>query len=390
MSNPLPSPTPSEQPEQSHQPQQAEQQTPDQPSRILHLVNEVVSTGNGIVNVTVDLAVAQTALGHTVTVASAGGGFVELLESHGIRHITVPFDDRARAGTTGSYSLWSILRDVQPDIVHAHTPTTCILAAALRHAPGAPKFALVSTVHNVYQRSAPLMGLADVTVGVADDVAETIRAWRPSPRKVASVVNAVIGSPRRAPGMGTATAADVPLNLGQPSIVHVGAISERKGVDVLFEAFEKIHAEHPTAHLWYVGNPDWKEFVARISASPLAPFVHVPGLAENPAEYYRTADVVAVASRREGLALSLLEAREAGAAIVATETDGAREGLDGGDAGVLVPVEDADALASAVSTLFSDADALEALRAKSRANLDRFTIERMAKDYLAIYAEARG
>ena len=350
--------------------------------RVLHLVNEVVDTGNGIVNVTVDLAIELALRGDHVVVASAGGGYTGLLAEHGVRHVTIDFRRRPWSAVR---ALTRLIREVRPEIVHAHTVAPCVLAAAVRRIPGAPTFHLVASMHNVYQHSAALMGSADMTIGVAESVSETVRSLRWHSPRVETVVNGVVGSPRRKAGSAYAD-----LDLGPRSIVTVGAVSHRKGADVLFDAFRALAPTRPDVHLWYVGNVDWEELAERIRNSDLADRVHLDGLSPAPGLHLAAATVVAVASRREGLALSLLEAREEGAAIVATDTDGAREGLDEGRAGVLVPVDDAAELADALAAVLDDPAHRDALRERSAADLDRFSVRRMAGDYRGWYDDLLG
>lgn len=347
--------------------------------RVLHLVNEVVDTGNGIVNVTVDLAIDAHARGHEVAVASSGGGFVDLLRSSGVAHHRIDF----RGEPLRSFSkLRALIADFQPDIVHAHTVAPCVLAAAVRAVPGGPDFTLVATMHNVYQRSSLLMASADMTVGVAQSVSDVVGSRRIRSPLLATVVNGVVNSPRRG------RTDPVARGLGPRSIVAVGAVSHRKGVDVLLAAFEILATTRRDLHLWFIGNKDWEEFVHEAESSVHADRVHLIGLADDPTAFLGEATVVALASRREGLALSLLEAREAGAAIVATETDGAREGLDAGEAGLLVPVDDPDALATALARVIDDRECRDDLRRRSANGLDRFSVTRMAREYEEVYRRA--
>ena len=53
---------------------------------ILHIANHVKQSGNGIVNVMIDLACEQAKLGHNVAVASEGGKYVDLLQKNSIQH----------------------------------------------------------------------------------------------------------------------------------------------------------------------------------------------------------------------------------------------------------------------------------------------------------------
>ncbi len=346
--------------------------------RILHLVNEVVDTGNGIVNVTVDLAIDAHTRGHEVAVASSGGGFVPLLRSSGVSHHHIDF----RSAPFHAFgTLRELIADFQPDVVHAHTIAPCLLAATVRRVPGVPDFAIIATMHNVYQRSSVLMATADMTVGVAQSVTDVVRSRRVRSPMVATVVNGVVGSPRRS------NSEYVPRDLGPRSIVTVGAVSPRKGADVLLAAFTSLAETRPDLHLWYVGNRDWEEFDQDVANNAHSHRIHLVGLADDPASFLTGATAVALASRREGLALSLLEAREVGAAIVATETDGAREGLDQGAAGILVPVDDPEALASALARVIDDPSHRDELRKRSRIGLARFSVTRMARQYECCYRQ---
>ena len=56
--------------------------------RILHILNDVTDRGNGIVNTAVDLAIEQARQGLDVAVISAGGGYVPLLQSAGVLHLS--------------------------------------------------------------------------------------------------------------------------------------------------------------------------------------------------------------------------------------------------------------------------------------------------------------
>ena len=60
------------------------------PLRILHLANNVVDTGNGIIHVMVDLAVGQRQAGHEVAVAAGYGTYAEFLRAFAVRYIPLP------------------------------------------------------------------------------------------------------------------------------------------------------------------------------------------------------------------------------------------------------------------------------------------------------------
>ncbi len=117
--------------------------------RILHILNHIQEIGNGIVNVAVDLACLQAKTGQEVGVVSAGGEYEALLTRYGVRHFQL---DQARKPINfikASRRYRAIVQEFQPDIVHAHMMTGVVLARVLR---SRSRYALVSTVHNEFQR----------------------------------------------------------------------------------------------------------------------------------------------------------------------------------------------------------------------------------------------
>lgn len=139
--------------------------------RILHILNDIQKIGNGIINVAVDLACLQAKTGHHVGVASAGGEYETLLTDYGAQHFHLDQTRKPLNLIRASRDYRAIIREFQPDIVHAHMMTGVVLARALRLRSG---YGLVSTVHNEFQRSSVLMGLADRVIAVSHAVADSM------------------------------------------------------------------------------------------------------------------------------------------------------------------------------------------------------------------------
>lgn len=354
--------------------------------RIMHVVNELVDNGNGIVNVAVDLACVQSSDGHEVSVISRGGDFVPLVERFGVTHHALPLSLTLRGAFQSRNDLRSVLRATDPEIVHSHTlmPAGLVFGNRLedRLRSGSPRVRLVTTVHNEYQRGAILMGAGDLTVSVSEAVDRAMgRRGIPAARRRV-VHNGVVGSPRRRP------IADVPAAaIADPSIVAVGAVSERKGADVLVSAFEKLATEKPDLHVYFVGNLDWAELVDRSTRLWCADRIHFVGLDKEPAKYLKAATMVVLASRRDPFPLVLLEAREAGVPIIASQIDGIPEALDHGDSGRLFPVGDVDALACQIRDLLGSTETRAELSRRSISGVERFTVRRMTDDYVDLYID---
>lgn len=349
--------------------------------RILHILNDVRELGNGIVNAAIDLACAQAQAGFQVAIASGGGEYEDLMKRYGITHYL--FDQRRRP-----ISLWNavwryreIIQDFDPDVVHTHMITGVILARVLR---GNADYTLISTVHNEWQRSAHWMGIADRVIAVSQSVADSMEQRGIPRHKLSVVANGTIGSLRR-----RAIERVEPLPLKRPAITTVAGMFHRKGIGELLEAFVQIADDHPTVHLYLVGNgSDRAEFEQQARNSPYSDRIHFEGFQAEPQRYLLSTDVFVLASRQEPFGLVLAEAREAGCAIVATQVDGIPEVLEGGNAGLLVPVRDVSALAAALSQLLSSRDDLNTWKHRAQQNLDWLRIERVHQETLGVYRSA--
>ena len=135
--------------------------------RIIHLANHADNVGNGIINVMVDLACMQRSAGHEVIVASGSGGFAELLGAHGVEYRLLRQRRRPVTIIKAARQFRALIREVEPDIVHAHMMTGAVLARVLRWND---RYRLVTTVHNSFQRSAIVMAVGDRVIAVSDAV----------------------------------------------------------------------------------------------------------------------------------------------------------------------------------------------------------------------------
>jgi glycosyltransferase involved in cell wall biosynthesis len=350
----------------------------ERPLRILHLLNTVRETGNGIINTAMDIAWGQARLGHEVHVASAGGEFEGRFAAWRVTHHVL--DQRRRPLTLyrASRRLRALVAGLRVDVIHSHMMTGMVLARAVRRGVSP---LLVGHVHNVYQRSARLMGLADVTLCCGTSVAATMRARGVSQEKLQVVLNGPIGSPRLADAATVAAA-----NIERPAIVTVAGMNSRKGIVELIDAFERIAVRRPAAHLHLVGDgPERAAFEARAARGPVAARIHFHGFRKDPTPFLLAADIFVLASRRESFPIVIGEARAAGCAIIATAVDGVPESLDDGVAGLLVPPRDPAALAVALGRLLGDDAERSAWSAAAQRGIERFRVERMVDEVVALY-----
>jgi glycosyltransferase involved in cell wall biosynthesis len=167
-----------------------------------------------------------------------------------------------------------------------------------------------------------------------------------------------------------------------PHLGMVGNLDARKNPALLVEAMPAVRAAVPGARALLIGafkDPAYEAAVrGRIRALGLDDAVVVTGFLPNPFPVVRALDVVVHPARRDPFPLALLESMALGRAIVASRVGGIPEMLADGESGVLVPSDDAGALAAALIPLLTDparrarmgAAALE--RLTTRFSLDGF------------------
>jgi glycosyltransferase involved in cell wall biosynthesis len=348
--------------------------------RILHITNHVQQIGNGIVNVAVDLACLQAKNGHHVAIASSGGEYKNLLVNYGVQHFQLNQSRTPLNIIKAGWHYQEIVQEFQPDIVHAHMMTGVLLAWALRNGG---KYSLISTVHNEFQRSAVLMGLADRVIAVSHAVADSMVRRGIPENKLRVVYNGTLGSPRH-----RHIRDYQPLPLQRPAIATVAGMYNRKGIVELITAFVKIAEDFPQAHLYLIGNgPDRSTFEALAQNTPFTNRIHFEGFQPEPQRYLLATDIFVLASHCESFGLVLTEAREAGCTIVASDVDGIPETLDHGQAGILIPPQDSQTLAHALAQLLNHPEHLQKWKYKAKQNLERFSATRVHEETLAVYHE---
>jgi glycosyltransferase involved in cell wall biosynthesis len=350
---------------------------------ILHIADHVRNVGNGIVNVTVDLACTQSDAGHRVAIASGGGDYEPLLAAHGVQHHRLVREDTLPGRARVVARLQSIVRAERPDVVNAHRAFATVAARLVksRH-----RFALVATDHNQFESKGRWLKLADRIIAVSEGAARSLEASGIPRERIRVVANGPLGGARRALIGGSGEA---PLD--HPALVTVAGLLERKGVHVLLDAFERIAAAEPEAHLYYVGDgPERPVLAERARLGGLARRVHFEGFQPDPGPYLRAADVFVLPSYCESFGLAAVEARIAGAPVVVSDAEGLPEAVDRGEAGLLVPTGDAAALAATLRSLLASPDERARWSQRARAGLERFGADRMALETEGVYRELVG
>lgn len=143
------------------------------------------------------------------------------------------------------------------------------------------------------------------------------------------------------------------------SVVAVGSVTRRKGLDVLVEAMGAVVAAGRSCRLVVVGGTsgqDSEQFHTELVtlARELDVDLELVGWQDDVLPYLDRADIFALASYDEGLPGVLLEAMAASLPCVTTEAGGSGDLVRAAGCGTSVPIGDAEAFAAALMRLIDD------------------------------------
>jgi glycosyltransferase involved in cell wall biosynthesis len=170
--------------------------------------------------------------------------------------------------------------------------------------------------------------------------------------------------------------APAPAKTG-PTVLASGGVKLRKGTHVLVAAMALVRERVPGAQLVVTGRQDDLPYLARvkrqIAERGLESAVHLVGQIPEPdlRGWYQHADVfalpsLAIGDRFEGFGLVFLEASASGLPVIGTTGSGVEEVVIDGETGLLVPQDNAPALADAIIRLLTDAPLRQRMGAAGR------------------------
>ena len=331
---------------------------------------------------------------------SAGGPYVGELEDLGIRHIALPGATRSVdpiADITAMVSLWRILREERPDVIHTHTPKPGLYGRVVGRMAGVP--VVLNTIHGlyatpddpiakraiVYALEAFAARFSDVElVQSAEDFRLVTERRITRPGRTVLLGNGV-DLTRFDPELGSteerrSTRTIFGVDDDQIVVGVVGRLVAEKGFLELFEAVRDLDDRFTLV----VIGPHEPEKADAIETGTVAEAaddgVVFLGMRDDVDVLYRAMDLFILPSHREGFPRAAMEAAASGLPLIVTDIRGCREVVEDGVNGLLVPVRDPQALREAIVRLGNDAALrqrmAEAARSKSIREFDERRIVR--------------
>jgi glycosyltransferase involved in cell wall biosynthesis/peptidoglycan/xylan/chitin deacetylase (PgdA/CDA1 family) len=354
--------------------------------RIAHLVDSLDYGGAEKVVVGLALQQARRHAAHVICLRDLGPQplGVSTLARAGVQVATLGKPSGPHAGTL--VKLIKYLRRHRIEVVHTHNHLVHHYGAVAGRLAGCP--AIINTLHgsatltmNAWAKALfwTSSRLGHKVVSVCRQVHDVFRAAYRLPCGHYAVVNNGVDMPA-ATNVGHCSRS-TPMTFG-----NVARFDPVKDHDTLLRAFAVVRKQRPYARLRLLGDgellPDMKQLAEQLS---IADNVEFEGFSPDASSFLKKIDVYVIASRNEGLPLTLLEAMAAGIPVVSTAVGGVPEIIGDAGCGWLCRPSDINDLATTMVKALDRPD-LNLVGARGRQAVERhYSVERMACDYESLY-----
>jgi len=291
-----------------------------------------------------------------------------------------------------AWRLSRLLKQLKPDVVHAHDPHGVAMAAlALSMSTQLAKPPLIASRRvDFHLRKGAMSRWKYRQVDCFICASEAIRRMLvadgvPEARTV--TVHEGIDLDRVASAPRANLHEELFLPHQAPIVGNVAALVPHKGQRHLVEAAALVVRKVPDARFVIAGEGELRPSLERqIKEHRLEKHVLLAGFRPDALSLHQAFDIFVMCSITEGLGTSLLDAMAAAKPIVATATGGIPEVVDDGVTGFLVQPRDDRAMADAIVRLLKDADLRQrmGLAGLKRAR-EKFGAERMLRETLRVY-----
>lgn len=342
------------------------------------------------------------------------GDMSYLLEGKDLRHLTLPEMGRELRPLRDLRAVWKILRCLlreEPQVLHTHTAKAGAvgrLAALLYRLRTGKKLRVFHTFHGhvlegyfgrwktrLFCAAENLLSRATTClITVSESLRQELAAMGVAPASKIRVIP--LGLPLERP-----LALDPP---GPPAPWRVGLVGRMvpiKNHSMLFEAVRILERRGKTGGMKFLlyGDGELRPSLQGLAEKMgILPLLEFQGWERDICAIYRPLHAVCLTSRNEGTPVSLIEAMAAGRPVVSTPVGGVPD-LVGGvqrevggfricERGILVPRENAEALAKALEYLMENPQTARQMgEAGRRFATGRFTLERLTQEIDHLYRE---
>jgi glycosyltransferase involved in cell wall biosynthesis len=344
-----------------------------------------------------DLALAFRDRGYRVVCFGMYGNkgpFRDELENRGLECLDLSYLSRPRGLRRLIYpwEIFRLLKRTRAHALHVHHAVALVHCGIAARMAGTPH--VVMTEHAIHQlqerpayrkQAASHCRYATAVTAVTQGIADYFRDELHVPQARLHTIPNGVRSIRREEAAARRMRESLGIAPGTLLIVYVGRLEEVKDLPTLLGASSRAMERDARIHLALIGDGSMRSHLTDLSRQlGMEGRTHFLGARQDVPALLSAADIFAMSSRTEGLPMAMVEAMSAALPCVSTAVGGIPE-LLADDCGVLAPVGDADALASAFLRLANDAQARTGMGQKARRKVEElYGLDAVVDRYLEL------
>jgi glycosyltransferase involved in cell wall biosynthesis len=321
----------------------------------------------------------------------------ELAQRASEGHDLLKLAPRTEVDLHAGWRLSRIIKELKPDVVHAHDPHAVAAASlALAFNASIKRPPLIASRRVAFHLKPHAFSRwkyhqVDCFIAASDSIHTGLLNDGIEASKIVTVYEGIDIHRIQAEPL-VNIHAELWLPVHAPIVGATGALTSEKGHRYLIDAAGLVVREVPDARFVILGEGDHRPALERqIKELHLDKHVFLLGFRADVLGFLRSFDLFVMPSLSEGLGTSLLDAMAASRATVATRTGGIPEVVLDGETGLLVPPRDHHALAHAIAKLLKDQKLREQMGTAGFERVQRvFSAERMVERTLEVYRAYAG
>lgn len=321
----------------------------------------------------------------------------ELAQRASEGHDLVRMAPRTEVDLHAGWKLSRIIKQLRPDILHAHDPhAVAVSALALSFMTSGKCPGLIASRRVAFHLKGNAFSRwkyhqVDCFVAASDAIRQMLIGDGIDGDRVVTIYEGI--DLHRIDAEPPANIhAEFWLPTHAPIVGAVAALTQEKGHKYLIDAAALVVREVPDARFVMLGEGELRPALERqVKELHLDKHVLLPGFRADVLSLIKGFDLFVMSSLAEGLGTSLLDAMAAGKATIASNTGGIPEAVSNGETGLLVPPRDHQALAHAIVELLKNPERRTRM---GNAGLERvkrmFSAERMVEQTIEVYRAHAG
>ena len=285
-----------------------------------------------------------------------------------------------------------IIREFNPDVVHANMFHAIIFSRILRLFTKIPKLICTEHSNNYHGKVRKLCEhctdfLSDLDTNVSQMATDYfVESGVFSRKKSIAMYNGIDGK-RFCKTFNFELRKKLNIQENDFVFINVSRFNEAKDHKTLIKAFYKVHQKKNNTKLLLVGDGELhNEIVQLIDGLKLNQFVILAGVRFNTEDFYNASDCFVLSSIYEGFGLVLVEAMSCELPVISTDCGGTREIIANNDD--LIPVKSPDLLAEKMCFVMELSAEQRALVGKNnRESVKKFDLEEITNKWECLYKD---